>query len=314
MKKVLLFALSTSLVLFACAPAEEAEDAAPAADVVVDEAAAVRALAESWDPLSNAEDLEGMLGLFTDDAIRLNSGESALVGTAAIRADFTAAWDAADVVESSSVDEVQVVGDWAFARGPYISQTTSDSGEITEEIGKWVSVFHKTADGWKYYIDSWNRDAPTSAAATDELTERGELPPEFTPSGAAQEAIFAVGPAWNEANNAEDVDGLLALYTADAIRMSADLPQIQGTDALRADFEMAFAASTPNGAGVIVMRGIEVEGDWAYSWGTWSDSATNKETGEVRDEVGKWINVLRSTPEGWKIYVDLWNRDAPAAE
>ena len=312
MKKVLLFALSTSLVLFACAPAEEAEDAAPAADVVVDEAAAVRPLAESWDPLNNAEDLEGMLGLFTDDAIRLNSGESALVGTAAIRADFTAAWDAADVVESSSVDEVQVVGDWAFARGPYISQTTSDSGDITEEIGKWVSVFHKTADGWKYYIDSWNRDAPTSAAATDELTERGELPPEFTPSGAAQEAIFAVGPAWDEANNAEDVDGLLALYTADAIRMSADLPQIQGTDALRADFEMAFAASTPNGAGV--MRGMEVEGDWAYSWGTWSDSATNKETGEVRDEVGKWINVLRSTPEGWKIYVDLWNRDAPAAE
>ncbi len=312
MKKVLLFALSTSLVLFACAPAEEAEDAAPAADVVVDEAAAVRALAESWDPLNNAEDLEGMLGLFTDAAIRLNGGESALVGTAAIRADFTAAWDAADVVESSSVDEVQVVGDWAFARGPYISQTTSDSGEITEEIGKWVSVFHKTVDGWKYYIDSWNRDAPTSAAATDELTERGELPPEFTPSGAAQEAIFAVGPAWDEANNAEDVDGLLALYTADAIRMSADLPQIQGTDALRADFEMAFAASTPNGAGV--MRGMEVEGDWAYSWGTWSDSATNKETGEVRDEVGKWINVLRSTPEGWKIYVDLWNRDAPAAE
>jgi len=41
MKKVLLFTLSTSLVLFACAPAEEAEDAAPAADVVVDEAAAV---------------------------------------------------------------------------------------------------------------------------------------------------------------------------------------------------------------------------------------------------------------------------------
>ncbi len=62
------------------------------------------------------------------------------------------------------------------------------------------------------------------------------------------------------------------------------------------------------------MRGIEVEGDWAYSWDTWTDSATNKETGEVRDEVGKWINVLRSTPDGWKIYIDLWNRDAPAAE
>ena len=313
MKKILLFVLSASLVLFACAPAEKAEDAAPGTDVAVDESAAVRAVAESWDPIGNAEDLDAMVGLFTADAIRLNAGEPALVGTAAIRADFAAGWAGSDAVESSPIDEVQVAGNWAFARGTSIIQTTSDSGEITEEIGKWVSIFNKTPGGWKYYIDSWNRDAPASAVDAAEPTERGELPPEFTPSGQAQEAITASSStAWDEANNAEDVDGLLALYTADAIRMSPDLLVVQGTDALRANFETFFAAQTPNGAGV--MRGIEVEGDWAYSWGTWTDSATNKETGEVRDEVGKWINVLRSTSDGWKIYIELWNRDAPAAE
>ena len=37
MKKILLFVLSASLVLFACAPAEEAEDAAPGTDVAVEE-------------------------------------------------------------------------------------------------------------------------------------------------------------------------------------------------------------------------------------------------------------------------------------
>ena len=312
MKKILGCVLLTSLVLFACGRAEEPGDAAASIDGVVDDAAAVREIADSWDPIANAEDLDGMMALFTADPIRLNPGEPALVGAAAARADFEAGWANNDSIGTNPVAEVQVAGSWAFARGTFIDQTTSDTGEITEETGKWVSIFHKTPEGWKFHIDSWNRDAPASDVDAGEPTERGELPPEFTPSGPAQDAIAADGPAWDEANNAEDVDGLLALYTADAIRMSADLPLIQGTDELRANFETSFAAQTPNGAGV--MRGIEVEGDWAYSWGTWTDSATNKETGEVRDEVGKWINVLRSTPDGWKIYIDLWNRDAPAAE
>ena len=88
-----------------------------------------------------------MVGLFTADAILLNAGEPALVGTAAIRADFAAGWAGSDAVESSSIDEVQVAGNWAFARGTSIIQTTSDSGEITVEIGRWVSIFNKTPGG-----------------------------------------------------------------------------------------------------------------------------------------------------------------------
>ena len=313
MKKTLVCVLSTSLILFACGQAEEAQEAAPPpTEPVVDEAAVVRAVAESWDPIANAEDLDGMMALFTADSVRLNAGEPAVVGAEAIRADFAAGWADSDSVGSNPVDEVQVAGSWAFARGTFLDRTTSaDTGEVTEDRGKWVSIFRKTADGWKYHLDSWNRDAPASGGDAGEPADRGELPPAFTTSSSAEEAVVAAGAAWDAANNAADVDGLLALYTADAIRMSDDQPVIQGAEALRRDFEAFFSAQTPNGAGVT--RGVEVEGDWAYAWGTWTDRPTVKATGEVSEDAGKWLNVLRASPDGWKLYIDLWNRDAAPA-
>ena len=310
MRRILGFALLTSLVLFACDQAEEPQDATPSADDAVDEAAAVRAVAESWDPISNAEDVDGMMGLFTANPIRLNAGEPALVGTEACRADFAVAFANSNSEGYNPVDEVQVAGSWAFARGTFLDKTTSEeTGEVTEERGKWLSIFRKTPEGWKFHLDAWNRDAPATNVDATEATARGELPPELSPSGPAEEAVVALGEAWDEANNAEDVEALLGLYTQDAIRMNADEPLIQGTEALRMDFEDAFAAQKPDGSGPIL--GLEIEGDWAYMWGTWTDHPTLKETGETLEDSGKWLNVLRSTPEGWKIYVEIWNRDAP---
>jgi ketosteroid isomerase-like protein len=315
MKKTLGFALSTSLLLFACGKAEEPPEVVPPAEPLVDEAAAVRAVADSWDPVANAENLDGMMAFHAADAVRLNAGEPAVVGPEAIRADFAADWAGEGaLVGSNPVDEVQVAGSWAFARGTFLNRTTAaGTGEVTEARGKWATIYRKTADGWKIHVDSWNRDAPASAdasAGAREPADRGELPPVVTtPSNTAEEAVLAAGTAWDAANNAADVDALVAFYTADAIRMSDEQPVIQGADALRKDFETGFSVQTPNGAGVV--RGVQVEGDWAYSWGTWTDRPTIKATGKVLEDGGKWLNVWRASPDGWKLYVDLWNRDAP---
>ena len=307
MKRILSIGFVAVLCLSACGQAEEPE-VAPAVDESVDEAAAVRAVAESWDSFANAEDVDGLMGIFSPDPIRLNAGEPALVGADACRADFEADWAASDSEGYNPIDDVQVAGNWAFARGTFTDKTTSEeTGEVTEETGKWLSILRKTPDGWKFYIDAWNRDAPSDATASAEKTDRGELPPEFSPSDAAEEALFTQGSAWDEANNAEDAEALVGLYTADAIYMAADEPLIQGADALRTAFEEGYAAEKPNGAGV--MRGAEIEGDWAYAWGTWTASPTVKETGETRNESGKWLSILRNSAEGWKNYVDIWNRD-----
>ena len=268
MRRTLALALVTSVALVACDQAGEPQD-------MTEEAAAVRAVAESWDAIANAEDVEGMVGLFTANPIRLNAGEPALVGAEASRADFAAAFASSNNEGYNPIDEVQVVGSWAFVRGTFLDKTTSEeTGEVTEERGKWLSILHKTPEGWKFHVDAWNRDAPATSVDDTEVTARGELPPEVSSSGGDDAGVLALNEAWDDANNAEDVEALIALYTDDAIRMSADQPVMQGTEALRMDFEQLFVAQQPDGAGVI--RGLEVGEDWAYVWGTWTDHATPK--------------------------------------
>ena len=167
MRRIL--ALLTTVALLACG-AEEPQDTTSATD----EAAAVRAVAESWDAIANAEDVDGMMDLFTANPVRLNAGEPAVVGAEASRADFAAGFASSNNEGYNPIDEVQVVGSWAFVRGTFLDKTTSDeTGEVTEERGKWLSILHRTPEGWKFHVDAWNRDAPATNADNTEMTARG---------------------------------------------------------------------------------------------------------------------------------------------
>ncbi len=298
------------LVLAACAPAKEAGTADTPAPAV-DEAAAVRAVADSWDPLSNASDVEGLTALFAADAIRLAEGRPAMIGREAIRASFAEEFARQTGTFSNPVDEVQVAGTWAFARGSFSgSSTAKATGEVSEDRGKWVSIFHQTGEGWKYFVDIWNRDAPQAAGAASTESAPASLPEPLAPGGGADaDAILALEAAWDTAHNAGEIAALVALYAADAMKLSANEPAQTGTEAIRADFEEEAATSTINGSGPV--RGLEVGGDWAYAWGTWSETSTNKKSGETGQNSGKWVNVLRRTGDGWKIYLDIGNGDAP---
>ena len=305
---ILLLALGLHL---SCAPQTEQGGEAEAPAAAVDDEAAVRAVAETWDPMMNGADLDGMMSLFAADAVRLDAGAPPSIGSEAIRRSFQRAFESASFEGSGPVEEIEVAGDWAFARGSFTEQLTDKaSGEVTEEAGKWVSVFRKTQEGWTYAIDIWNRDAPSSAAVNLEAeVDTPALPEEITTGRSPdEEALLAVGAAWDTAYNASDIDGLVELYTSDAHRMSADEPDHAGQDAIRASFEAELASVDADGAGRVY--GMEVEGDWAYVWGTWSETFSDKETNEQIEDSGSWLSILKRTPDGWKFYLDIWNRDA----
>lgn len=176
---ILLLALGLHL---SCAPQTEQGGEAEAPAAAVDDEAAVRAVAETWDPMMNGADLDGMMSLFADDAVRLDAGAPPSIGLEAIRRSFQRAFESASFEGSGPVEEIEVAGDWAFARGSFTEQLTDKaSGEVTEEAGKWVSVFRKTQEGWTYAIDIWNRDAPSSAAVNLEAeVDTPALPEEIT--------------------------------------------------------------------------------------------------------------------------------------
>ena len=200
------------------------------------------------------------------------------------------------------VEEIQVSGDWAFARGTFERTETPDEGDPVTGTGKWVSVLLKTPAGWKYAVDAFNRNAPTE---TDNDETDASMPESRIPEGADAEAVQALTSSWDAALNARDADSISALYTDDAIRMSADQPAHVGAEAIRATFEEEFAGTNFTEEGPV--HCLEVAGDWAHAWGTWSQTGTDA-TGNAVEESGKWLEILKRTPEGWKIYIEIWNR------
>jgi uncharacterized protein (TIGR02246 family) len=290
----------SACVWLGCAAPEEPaveETEAPVADVAEDDEALIRSLAESWDPLSNAGDTEGMVNLFAEDAVLLHEDRPVVIGRQAIREVFERQFSEQSVDGSNPVDELQVVGDWAFIRGRFEGSVTPEGGETIEETGKWVSVLHKTEKGWKYFVDIWNRDA--EAEATELEISASPVEESAVGDSADVEAIRNVITSWDAALNEENLDSIVSLYSADARRMSRNQPAQVGADAIRAAFEQEFAETNFDEEGPV--HGIEVAGDWAHAWGTWSDANANTQ--------GKWLEILRRTPEGWKIYIEIWNEN-----
>lgn len=61
-----------------------------------------------------------------------------------------------------AVDEVRVLGEWAFERGGYtISLTPKAGGPPMQDIGKYITVYQrKPGDTWRIARDIWNSNNP----------------------------------------------------------------------------------------------------------------------------------------------------------
>ena len=69
-----------------------------------------------------------------------------------------------------SVDEVQVLGGWAFERGTYRIGLTPKSGDpFMQDAGKYITIYQrKSDDGWPMARDIWNRKNPPPSCQAQE--------------------------------------------------------------------------------------------------------------------------------------------------
>jgi len=107
--------------------------------------------------------------------------------------------------------------------------------------------------------------------------------------------------AWDAAFDAGNGAGVAALYTEDAVRLPPEGPEIRGRDAIAAD--------VGNYAGFTIdlhAEGGLLAGDVATTWGTFSLMGTDSE-GDPMTIAGRWMNAVKKTADGWKIYRDIWN-------
>ena len=105
---------------------------------------------------------------------------------------------------------------------------------------------------------------------------------------------------WEAAFNAGDYAAMAAVYTEDAIRMPPGEELIRGPAAIaeRSNQFAGFKIELNSYSGLM-------DGDLGTSWGTYK--LVGKIEGEPVTIEGRWMNAVKKTSDGWKIYRDIWH-------
>ena len=105
-------------------------------------------------------DVDSLMDLYTLDAVLLSPYESVNKGKEAIRESWEAWFETVNVEEASStMDEIIVFGDCAYARGHFsdVYIMRSDSSRHVGE-GRFSGLWKRSTDGnWKIARDTWFR-------------------------------------------------------------------------------------------------------------------------------------------------------------
>src|ERR1700730_786648 len=109
---------------------------------------AVRQLVTTWLDASKAGDTEKVLSLMTDDVVFLVAGQPPMRGKAAFAASQSAL-KAAKIDATSEIQEIKVVGDWAYMWTKLSVVITPPNGAAPiKRAGNTLSILRRQADNW----------------------------------------------------------------------------------------------------------------------------------------------------------------------
>ena len=124
----------------------------------------IRSVVATWMAATKTGDIETVLSLMTDDAVFLVTGRPPMSKSdfaAAARAQSGA--DAPQFEGSSEIQEIQVLGDWAFMwQRLKVTVTPGDGAAPLIRAGHTLTVFQKQHGKWLLARDA-NMLAPVSA-------------------------------------------------------------------------------------------------------------------------------------------------------
>jgi len=154
-----LYASCLAVVLILTACGQQAPPDTRAAD-----AATIKDLDAQWSKKAAANDVEGTMSFYTDDASMLPPNAPIAIGSQAIRSMWatflipgnSVSWEASKV-------EVARSSDLAYSTGVYQFTGKDAQGKPESDHGKYLEVWKKQADGkWKVVADMYNSDLPAA--------------------------------------------------------------------------------------------------------------------------------------------------------
>lgn len=124
-------------------------------------------------------------------------------------------------------------------------------------------------------------------------------------------AIRALQSSWNEAVEAGNIDGYVAVLDADIELMPTDAPPIRGADNYRAFLQPVFLNDTYR-IEVVSPAEIAVDGDLAYARYDYIIHRTPKGGSKTFSTLRKYLDVMRRQKDGsWRVYKHIWNYNEP---
>jgi ketosteroid isomerase-like protein len=110
----------------------------------------------------NRYDSEAWTAQFTEDGVQMPPNVPANIGKAMIGSWSHAMLSQFRVQFAFAVDEVRVVGDWAFERGGYtISLSPTEGATPMGDSGKYITIYERRpAEPWRIARDIWNSSNP----------------------------------------------------------------------------------------------------------------------------------------------------------
>ena len=147
-----LLVLAAALTLAACAP-QQSHDSAT-------DVAMLASTAAGWEKAYNDKNADAVAALYGEDAQLLPPGTPVVNGRAAIRDYWANDIAGTGVPVTITSDASNAGGDWAWRSGSWSSQDAKGA-PLT---GKYVEVWHRTADGWQIHRDIWNADEAPGAS------------------------------------------------------------------------------------------------------------------------------------------------------
>ena len=126
--------------------------------------AALEAVLKSYEQALNASDIEGVVQLYTDDAVVLAPNALSAVGIDAVRATYTNIFQAIDIDLTFTLAEVNVVSpNWAFLRSTSNGTVTllANGAQILSSNHE-LFVLHKTQGGWELARYSFSSVLPAA--------------------------------------------------------------------------------------------------------------------------------------------------------
>jgi len=126
--------------------------------------AAIKGVLKSYERALNASDVEGVVQLFTDDAVVLAPNAPSAVGIDAVRATYTGIFQAIDIDLTFEIAEVNVVSPrWAFLRSTSHGTVTNlANGAQSPGKAQELFVLQKSHGRWKLARYSFSSTLPAA--------------------------------------------------------------------------------------------------------------------------------------------------------